>query len=99
FEKFVKQLEYKCQDAGINFITTEESYTSKASLIDLDEMGRGLPFNGKRIKRGLYKTKCGQLINADVNGAGNIIRKVFPNAFADGIKGVDLHPKIVNLQS
>ncbi|MMZ68390.1 hypothetical protein D1872_310750 [compost metagenome] len=54
-------------------------------------------FNGKRIQRGLYKTKNGTLINADINGAGNIIRKVFSNAFADEIEGVGLHPSIVNI--
>lgn len=58
---------------------------------------KDIEFSGKRIMRGLYKTSNGQLINADVNGAGNIIRKVFPNAFANGIKGVDFHPSIVNL--
>ena len=45
-------------------------------------------FSGKRLKRGLYKSKKGHLINADVNGAGNILRKAVPNAFkkGDGIK-------------
>jgi len=75
----------------------EESYTSKASFIDGDGMVKGTRFNGKRVQRGLYKSKHEQMINADINGAGNIIRKVFPNAFADGIKDVHLHPKIVNL--
>lgn len=45
----------------------------------------------------MYKSKDGTLINADVNGAGNIIRKVFPNVFNDGIEGVGLHPTIINI--
>jgi transposase len=53
-------------------------------------------FSGRRLKRGLYKSKDGFLINADVNGGYNIGKKAFPNAFvADGIEGVGLHPKIV----
>ena len=67
---------------GINFIEQEESYTSKASFLDRDEIPaydeddpQLYTFSGKRIKRGLYKSKDGRLINADVNGALNILRK------------------------
>ena len=74
--------------AGIPIIETEESYTSKASLIDKDPIpvykeGDRLEyhFSGKRISRGQYESKEGMILNADVNGAGNIIRKVYPNAF------------------
>ena len=74
--------------AGIPIIETEESYTSKASLIDKDPIpvykeGDRLEyhFSGKRISRGQYESKEGTILNADVNGAGNIIRKVYPNAF------------------
>ena len=74
--------------AGIPVIETEESYTSKASLIDKDPIpvykeGDRLEyhFSGKRISRGQYESKEGTILNADVNGAGNIIRKVYPNAF------------------
>ena len=77
--------------AGIPVIETEESYTSKASLIDKDPIpvykeGDRLEyhFSGKRISRGQYESKEGTILNADVNGAGNIIRKVYPNAF-DGV--------------
>ena len=77
-----RQLENLCTRYGMNYIDQEESYTSKASFLDLDE----LPiydvetpytgtFSGKWIKRGLYKSKDGRLINADVNGAANILRK------------------------
>ena len=77
--------------AGIPVIETEESYTSKASLIDKDPIpvykegdNSKYQFSGKRISRGQYKSKEGTILNADVNGAGNIIRKVYPNAF-DGV--------------
>ena len=74
--------------AGIPVIETEESYTSKASLIDKDPIPvykegdrPEYHFSGKRISRGQYESKEGTILNADVNGAGNIIRKVYPNAF------------------
>ncbi len=95
-EHLINQLQYKLREIGVHVIMTEESYTSKASFLDRDEMKKDVDFSGKRIKRGLYKTNCGTLINADINGAGNIIRKVFPNAF-DGVKGVGLHPVIINM--
>lgn len=96
FLSFVSKLEYKLEEIGIKLIKTEESYTSKASFLDGDKLTKG-EFSGRRVKRGLYKSGNGTLINADVNGAGNIIKKVFPNAFAEGIKDVGLHPKIINL--
>ncbi len=97
---FLKQLEYKAKAVGINFVVTEESYTSKASFIDNDKIPvykKDTPcnydFSGKRIKRGLYRSKHGLIINADVNGAGNIIRKVVPDAFvAEGIVAVVTPP-------
>lgn len=95
FEKLIHQLQYKLEQAGIKVILTEESYTSKASFLDNDKLSKS-KFSGERIQRGLYKSSNGTLINADVNGAGNIIRKVFPNAF-DGIEGVGLHPVIINI--
>ena len=66
----------------INYILQEESYTSKASFFDQDEIPKWNPqnpkqgkFSGKRVKRGLYQTNSGKFINADVNGALNILRK------------------------
>jgi putative transposase len=96
FEKLIGQLKYKFAENGIRVILTEESYTSKASFLDEDKLSKNV-FSGERVERGLYKTSSGVLINADVNGAGNIIRKVFPNAFANGIEGVCLHPSIINI--
>ena len=82
FGRFKNRLEYLCKQHGINFILQEESYTSKASFFDNDEMLKWNPlnpergnFSGKRIKRGLYQTSKNQTVNADVNAALNILRK------------------------
>lgn len=69
-----------CDRYNIEFIKQEEAYTSKSSFIDQDPLPEYKPnkkhsFCGKRIKRGLYKASTGQTINADVNGAANILRK------------------------
>jgi len=97
FDKLLFMLEYKCEKHGINMTTHEESYTSKCSFLDNELIGKHDEYLGKRIKRGLFKTKIGILINSDVNGSYNIMRKVFPKAFADGIEGVAVHPYRVNL--
>ncbi|MHA1917853.1 MAG: hypothetical protein ACTSUV_06040 [Candidatus Ranarchaeia archaeon] len=54
---------------------------------------------GKRVRRGLFKTQKGRFINADVNGAYNIIKKVVPNAFsADGIEALGLVPQSILIE-
>ena len=80
--KLKYRLEYLCKQYGINFVLQEESYTSKASFFDDDEMPKWNPqnpkqgtFSGRRVYRGLYKTSTGYTFNADVNGALNILRK------------------------
>jgi putative transposase len=92
--RLIAMLKYKAVLVGIKVRLTEESYTSQASLLDLDEIPVYDPmrtekpkFSGRRIKRGLYRASDGRTINADVNGAGNTIRKVAPKAF--GAKGVE----------
>ena len=76
-----KKLEYLCQMNGINYVEQEESYTSKASFWDKDDIpvyGEDVAkciFNGKRVHRGQYQCSDGKMINADVNGALNILRK------------------------
>jgi putative transposase len=87
---------YKCKLMGINVIITEESYTSKCSFLDMEDVKKHETYKGKRIKRGLFKSSNGDLINADVNGGYNILRKVVPNAFANGIEGVAVHPIIIS---
>jgi len=74
---FVQQLEYKCKLEGINVIFTEESYTSKCSFLDNEPLGKHDNYKGKRISRGLFRSAKGRLINADLNGSLNILRKVF----------------------
>ena len=98
YNSFIKKLQYKAELVGIQVILTEERYTSKASCLDLDKMKKGIEFSGKRIKRGLYKTKNNILINADVNGSYNIIRKVFFNSLTvEKIEGVGLYPIKINI--
>lgn len=89
---FINQLKYKAELSGIDVIITEESYTSKCSFLDHEEIKKHESYKGKRISRGLFRSENGNLINADVNGSGNIIRKAVPNAFADGIEGVVVRP-------
>ena len=97
--RFVNMLSYKAKLAGTKVITTEEGYTSKCSFLDLEPIDKHEEYAGKRIKRGLFRANDGTLINADVNGSGNIIRKVVPNAFAlsssgqaDGIEDFVVRP-------
>jgi len=82
FGKIREKLEYLCKRYNINYILQEESYTSKASFFDNDELPiynadnpQNYEFSGKRIKRGLYQTKDNYCFNADCNGALNILRK------------------------
>jgi putative transposase len=100
--RFIAMLTYKAELVGIQVYITEESYTSKASFLDADPLPIYDPtqpaptFSGKRVKRGLYRAKDGRHINADANGAYNIIRKVAPDAFAHlrgrGSRGCVVHP-------
>jgi IS605 OrfB family transposase len=98
--RFIDMVTYKAELVGIKVIVTEESYTSKASFLDLDDIPVYKPddeehvFSGKRVKRGLYRAKDGTAINADVQGAYNMIRKRRPNAFSEakGVAGYVVHP-------
>lgn len=96
YNVFIKQLTYKCEEAGINFITTDESYTSGTSFLDNEEPIKENYNKKRRIKRGLFKSNNGTLINSDINGSLQIIKKVAPNAFADGVQGY-LTPVIINV--
>lgn len=97
FYKIIQMLKYKCEKHGINFITHEESYTSKCSFLDNEQICKHDNYLGRRIKRGLFKSSEGRLINADVNGSYNILKKAVPNVFSDGIEGVAVHPYRVSL--
>ena len=90
--RFVELLRYKAELVGICVVVSEESYTSKCSFLDLEPVGKQEVYAGKRVKRGLFQAASGRHLNADVNGAYNILRKVFSDAFGNGIGGVVVHP-------
>jgi putative transposase len=102
--RFIAMLTYKAKLAGITVKITEESYTSKASFLDRNDMPVYDPnrtekpkFSGKRVSRGLYRAADGMLISADINGAGNIIRKVAPDAFgSEGVEDGKGHQPVVH---
>lgn len=76
FARLASYLKYKCRMAGIRFVENEESYTSKCDALAKEEIGKHESYLGKRVKRGLFRSSTGRYINADVNGAVNILRKV-----------------------
>lgn len=76
FARLASYLKYKCEMADIRFIENEESYTSKCDALAKEEIGKHESYLGKRVKRGLFRSSTGRYINADVNGAVNILRKV-----------------------
>jgi IS605 OrfB family transposase len=100
----MSQIQYKCHGLGITTVIQEESYTSKASALDNDFLPvhgekprNAVPiFSGKRIRRGLYKSKHG-IINADINGALNILRKATGEALGLTCKGFVFNPIMMDL--
>jgi putative transposase len=90
--KYLNMIEYKAKLNGIKVIYQEESYTSKCSFLDNETIKKHETYKGKRIKRGLFESNEGLLINADVNGSLNILKKAIPNAFVDGIEGIGVYP-------
>ena len=102
FNKFIEMIQYKAETYGIDVNVIEESYTSKASFLDLDDIptfkeGEKHKFSGKRIKRGLYKTG-NIIINSDVNGSYNILRKFDDTLFSkSSINNILTIPKIINI--
>ena len=101
YARFINQLTYKCKILGITVITREESYTSKASFLDYDEIpnykdGATHKFSGKRIKRGLYKSTT-RKINADINGAYNIMIKENPDYIIGNRDQLGFNPALIKL--
>ena len=93
YYKLIHQLDYKATEQGITVIRQEESHSSKCSFLDNEPITHHTQYVGKRISRGLFRSKKGVIINADVNGAYNILKKALPNTVAvDGIEAVGLHP-------
>jgi len=92
FAQFIEMLTYKARLVGIKVIEQEESYTSKCSFLDLEPLRKHKRYQGRRVERGLFRASDGRLINADINGAYNILRKAIPEVFKDGLAGILLHP-------
>ena len=86
-------------DEGIRFVTQEESYTSKCNFLDGEVIEHHDAYLGKRVKRGLFRTATGILINADVNGSHDIMVKAFPESMqlAGGDTRCALHPVRINI--
>jgi putative transposase len=103
--RFVDMLCYKAKLVGIQVILQEESYTSKASFLDLDPLptygsGEEEPkFSGRRVERGLYRASGKRYLNADINGSYNILRKASPNAFCNGVEDAVVHPVRLSVQT
>lgn len=96
--RFADLMKYKCELEGIKVLFNEESYTSKCSFLDREPICKHDEYVGKRVKRGLFVSKDGIKINADVNGAYNIMIKAIPNAFANGIDSVGVHPVVLTIK-
>lgn len=97
FWTLIRNIKYKANLIGVKVIMQEESYTSKCSFLDGEKIGWHWRYKGKRLKRGLFRASDGRLINADVNGAYNIMRKAIPNVeYAKGIEDTVLYPRCVN---
>lgn len=92
YDMLINQLKSKCEENRIKVITTEESYTSGTSFIDGEQPTKENYNKGRRVHRGLFISNSSKKINADVNGAYQIMKKVIPDAFSEGIGGAGLHP-------
>ena len=96
-QKLIEKIIYKARNVGINVILTEESYTSGTSFLDGESPKKEFYNKKRRLHRGLFISNQGISINADVNAAYQIMKKVFPNVLADGIEDVVLHPVRVDI--
>lgn len=92
FDMLIKQIESKCEECGVEIIKTEESYTSGTSFLDNEQPIKENYNKERRIYRGMFISNDGRKINADVNAAYQIMKKVIPNVFNNGIEGAGLHP-------
>lgn len=92
FDMLIKQIQSKCEEHGIEVVTTEEAYTSGTSFLDKEQPVKENYNKERRVYRGLFVANNGKTINADVNGAYQIMKKVVPDVFDEGIEGVGSHP-------
>ncbi len=98
YYQIIWMIQYKAKLVGIDVSLTNEEYTSKCSALDNEPIRKHNFYMGKRVKRGLFQSNKGNKINADVNSAMNILRKVVPIAFdGKGIAAMVLSPKIIKI--
>jgi len=99
FSKLIDKISYKCKLVGISFQVNEESYTSKVDHLAFEKLCKHDVYLGKRKKRGLFQSSIGKLINADINGAIGIGRKVFDDSYVSRIidSGLAFNPVRVNI--
>jgi len=100
FDRLIQMIEYKCKLEGIEVILIDEAYTSKCSALDLEDICKKESYLGKRINRGLFRTKDGIIINADINGSFNILRKASTNCnsnIANVVEGLRFSPARLNI--
>lgn len=104
FTQLIQLLKYKCELRGIRFIETEESYTSKCSFLDEEDIHKHSGYQGKRLKRGLFESSNGTRINADVNGSLNIGRKyltkvnLYTKQLHEDLIKFMVNPKVVTIR-
>lgn len=99
FSNLIDKISYKCKLVGINFQVNEESYTSKVDHLAFEKLGKHDVYLGERKKRGLFQSSIGKLLNADINGAIGIGRKVFDDSYVSMIidSGLAFNPVRVNI--
>lgn len=97
FEKLISMIQYKSEEVGIKVVITEESYTSKVDHYAREEMCHHDSYMGKRIKRGLFRSNTGKILNADLNGAIGILRKVSHESYMQVVSrgGVETPARIL----
>ena len=96
YESFISKLIYKCEQVGVSVIETEESYTSGTSFLDDEQPEKENYIKSRRVHRGLFRSNLGKLINADVNAAYQIMKKVFRDAEMPADRGFVMNPLRVN---
>lgn len=99
FSRLIDKISYKCKLVGISFYLSEESYTSKVDHLAFEGLEKHDVYLGKRKKRGLFQSSVNKLINADINGAIGIGRKVFGDSYVNRIidSGLAFNPIRVNI--
>jgi len=99
YDKLIYMIEYKAEENIIKVIRNEEFYTSKCDALAVESLNKQEKYLGKRIKRGLFQSSIGKLINADVNGAINILRKVIQDDFIKNLlnRGLVYNPIRINI--